>query len=147
MRLMLVFAGGAALAGCQPDVNKEPASQETAIPQATTTPPQTAPAPVGERFVALGTEPFWSVEVSPGQLRFSTPEDIPGATFAAQRSADAASITYTGMLNGKAARLRIAPGQCSDGMSDTVYAYRATFTLADLELSGCAREGKRGDKR
>ena len=146
MRLMLVLAGGAALAGCQPDVNKEPASQETAIPQeaatpqAAATPQQTASAPVTERFVALGTEPFWSVEVSPGQLRYSTPEDIPGAIFAAQRSDDAAAIIYTGTLDGKAARLRIAAGQCSDGMSDTVYAYRSRFTLADLELSGCARK-------
>ena len=146
MRLMLVFAGGAALAGCQPAVDKEPIAQETATSQMTppaqaaATPPETTPAPVTERFVALGTEPFWSVEVSPGQLRYSTPEDIPGAIFAAQRSDDAAAIIYTGTLDGKAARLRIAVGQCSDGMSDTIYAYRATFTLADLELSGCARK-------
>ncbi len=146
MRLMLVLAGGAALAGCQPEVDKEPASQETATspgpatPQAAAMPQQTASAPVTERFVALGTEPFWSVEVSPGQLRYSTPEDIPGAIFAAQRSDDAAAITYTGTLDGKAASLRIAAGECSDGMSDTVYAYRARFTLADLELSGCARK-------
>ena len=146
MRLMLLLAAGAALAGCQPAVDKEPVAQEATTsaekvtPQATVTPQAAAPAPAEQRFVALGTEPFWSVEVTPGQLRYSTPEDIPGAIFAAQRSADGASITYTGTLDGKAARLRIAAGQCSDGMSDTVYAYRATFTLADLELSGCARK-------
>ena len=153
MRLILVLAGGAVLAGCQADVNRDPATEETvtsqapAAPQAPAIPPETASAPAVERFVALGTEPFWSVEVSPGQLRYSTPEDIPGAAFAAQRSADAAAITYSGTLEGQPARLRIAAGECSDGMSDTVYAYRATFTLAAQELRGCAREGKRGDKR
>ena len=140
MRLMLLAAGSATLAGCQPDVKVDPASQEAATPQATATPQQTASAPVGERFVAMGTEPFWSVEVSPGQLRYSTPQDIPGAIFAARRSDDAAGITYTGTLDGTAAILRITAGQCSDGMSDTVYAYRAVFTLAGKMLNGCAKK-------
>ena len=131
MRLMVVLAGGAVLAGCQPVATQEPAAQGATS------------APVNEHFVALGTEPFWSVEVSPGQLRYSTPEDIPGAIFAAQRRAEAAGITYTGTLKGQSAALRIAAGQCSDGMSDTVYAYRATFTLAGQALRGCARDGKR----
>ena len=153
MRLMLLLAAGAALAGCQPAVDKEPVAQEAttsaekATPQATVTPQAAAAAPAEERFVALGTEPFWSVEVTPGQLRYSTPEDIPGAAFAALRSENGAGITYTGTLKGQKAALRIAAGECSDGMSDTVYAYRATFTLAAQELRGCAREGKRGDKR
>ncbi len=140
MRLMLVFAGSAALAGCQQDVKMDPASQETATPQVTATPQQTAAGPVGEQYLALGTEPFWSVEVSTGRLRYSTPEDIPGAIFAAQRSVGTGGITYTGMLKGAAASLSISDGECSDGMSDTVYAYRAAFTLAGKILNGCARK-------
>ncbi len=153
MRLILVLAAGAALAGCQPAADQQPVAEETttsaekATPQATAIPQATAPAPAEERFVALGTEPFWSVEVSPGQLRYSTPEDIPGEIFDALRSEDGAGIAYIGTLKGQKAALRIAAGECSDGMSDTVYAYRATFTLAAQELRGCAREGKRGDKR
>ncbi len=146
MRLLLVFAGGAALAGCQPEANMDPAVQETptaqaaAALQAAATPPESASSPVIERYLALGTEPFWSVEVSPGQLRYSTPEDIPGAIFAAQRSVGTGGITYTGMFKGQTASLRISDGECSDGMSDTVYAYRAAFTLAEKMLNGCARK-------
>ena len=149
---MLLLAGGAALAGCQPDVTGEPASEATATPQVdatrqpTAAPQPTELAPLDERFVALGTEPFWSVEVSPDQLRYSTPEDIPGAVFAARRSADAGGITYTGSLGDAGVVLRISAGQCSDGMSDTVYAYRAALTLADRELRGCARVGRPGGK-
>ncbi len=131
MRLVLIIVATAAIAACQPAAKDQPAPQVSDV---------TAVVAVAENFTALGNEPFWSVEVSPGQLRYSTPDNIPGDSFAAQQKQDAGGITFSGTLAGQPAALTITVGQCSDGMSDTVYAYRAAFTVAGKALNGCARK-------
>jgi uncharacterized membrane protein len=89
-----------------------------------------------ERMVALGTEPFWSVEVMPASLVYSTPENQPGTIIAAQLTGDG---IWSGRYNGQQFVLRIAVGKCSDGMSDTVYAWSATLTVAGRTERGCAK--------
>ena len=103
-----------------------------------------APTAAGAgHFIALGTEPFWSVEVLPGSLRYSTPDDPAGATFAAASHAAGRRKIYTGTLKGAPFVLRIEPGTCGDGMSDTVYAWKARVTHGTLVLQGCARKDRR----
>jgi uncharacterized membrane protein len=99
-----------------------------------------SPAPVPEQpFQALGTEPFWSVFVEPGRLRYTTPENIKGTDFPAKRSVEGNAQVWTGTFEGSKFTLRIAPGTCSDGMSDTVYAYTALVAFAGETRQGCAR--------
>jgi uncharacterized membrane protein len=43
-------------------------------------------------------------------------------------------------------RLRLTPGFCSDGMSDTLYAWSATVEAPDLQLKGCGFRGSAADK-
>ena len=51
-----------------------PSAQPTPSPAPT---PSPSPTPVPQKHVqALGTEPFWSVEVLPGKLRYSSPEQL-----------------------------------------------------------------------
>ena len=100
--------------------------------------PPPAPAPV-KHFQALGTEPFWSVDVLQGKLRYSSPENLEGTTFASTEAKDGSATRYIGTLEGKLVTLRIEPGTCSDGMSDTVYAYKASFTWGAQTERGCAR--------
>jgi uncharacterized membrane protein len=98
------------------------------------------PAPLPEQpFQALGTEPFWAVEVTPGRLRYSTPENQEGTDFPARRTIEGEAQVWTGPLEGGQFTLRIAPGTCSDGMSDTVYAYTAMVAFAGETRQGCAR--------
>lgn len=119
----------------------------TAAAEAVATVSAPAPAPSAapstpasaRRFQALGNEPFWSVEVSDAQLRYSTPENQAGTAFAAMRTSEGPATVWTGTLEGQSFVLRIAPGTCSDGMSDTVYAYAAQVAFGDTTLSGCAR--------
>ncbi len=94
-----------------------------------------------KNLVAVGTEPFWSVEVDPGELTYATPERLLGASAPAERKADGAGITWRAVLEGQPLVLRVEAGRCSDGMSDAVYPYRATLTVAGQQRRGCARNG------
>ena len=97
-----------------------------------------APLPVMQ---ALGTEPFWSIRMEGDKLTWSSPEDMPGTPFTtASGKARGGGWRYVGTLKGEAAELVIAPGKCSDGMSDTVYPYTARLALGTQRLSGCARK-------
>jgi uncharacterized membrane protein len=100
-------------------------------------PPPTA-TPI-QRYQALGTEPFWSVFVLPGRLRYTTPENIAGTHFPAKYAVEGEAQIWTGTFEGSTFTLRIAPGTCSDGMSDTVFAYTAQVAFAGKTLQGCAR--------
>lgn len=112
------------------------ATAPSASPSPTPTPSTPVPA---QRLQALGNEPFWSVEVTGAQLRYSTPENQAGTAFAARRTTEGPASVWSGTLEGQSFVLRIAPGTCSDGMSDTVYAYTAQVGFGDTTLSGCAR--------
>lgn len=89
---------------------------------------------------ALGTEPFWSLEVRPGVLRYTSPENLKGTEFSASETASGTTRHFAGTLDGKPVVLTIEPGTCSDGMSDTVYPFRSSFTWGDKTERGCARE-------
>lgn len=140
------------LAGCNPAAERSeaPASEAAAsgvateaapLPSTAVEPAAPAPSPTAppQRLQALGTEPFWAVEVTPGQVRWSTPENIPGTTVAARETAAGAARVWHATLDGQRFELRITPGQCSDGMSDTVYPFTAQVLVAGETRRGCAR--------
>lgn len=112
---------------------------EAATPSPLPRPAQSAPV-LPERMQALGTEPFWSVEITPGQLRYSHPENIPGTAFAAVASREGEKMRYSGTMDGKAVSLLVQPGTCSDGMSDTIYEWKAELTIDGQTEKGCARK-------
>ena len=93
----------------------------------------------GRHFQALGTEPFWSLEVLPGKLIYTSPEVQPGIAVTYTLTGQGKQLRYSGTLQGKPMVLTIEPGECSDGMSDTVYPYKASFTWGDRTEQGCAR--------
>ena len=105
-------------------------------PVATPTAPQPAPTELYRHIQANGTEPFWAIEVLPGQLRFSSPDQPSGVTFAAT-SGD--GLHFAGRMNGTPVTLVLAPGLCSDGMSDRRYPFSAIATIGAQSLHGCAR--------
>lgn len=118
----------AALAACKPA--EQPAAPASPVMTVSAMPP---------RMQALGTEPFWSVEIAPDGLRYSDPENIEGTAFAATAVPDGAGGRWTGTLRGQPLTLLVLPGACSDGMSDTVYPFKATLERGGQTLSGCAR--------
>jgi uncharacterized membrane protein len=95
-------------------------------------------------LTCLGTEPFWSLEIDPGQVetRFQTPEDE------APRHAPI-STRWPGLPWSPAAAVALpdgiavlTPAECSDGMSDQSYGIAADLFLTGPDrsrLSGCCR--------
>jgi uncharacterized membrane protein len=84
-------------------------------------------------FQLVGTEPFWGLSIKGGQLLLARPDQE-----------DIAAPRTTPVMEGQAAvwrsgvmTVRLAPGDCSDGMSDRRYAYAATVTVGEATLSGC----------
>jgi uncharacterized membrane protein len=140
-----------ALAGCS-DKAEGPATvtadtKGSFSERASPPPPTAAPAPAASptrspatsRLQALGTEPFWSIETGDGKMRYSSPEELKGIAVEAVEETLGGARRFSGQLQGKPAVLLVESGTCSDGMSDTVYAYKASFTWGGKTEHGCAR--------
>ena len=105
--------------------------------------PSSSTSPAGEgkvpsSFTALGTEPFWDIQVAGRTLTYSGP-DIETKVLEAERSSSGNSATYTGNHEGTAFKLTVTEGSCNDGMSDNEYSYKAEWTWGGETNSGCAR--------
>lgn len=99
---------------------------------------------IGEEALisAGGTEPFWNLAIAPEAggygAKYSTPDNLDGTQFALSRFAGNNGLGFSGEMEGKSVNLALTPGDCSDGMSDSVYPYTATLLLGDETLYGCA---------
>ena len=94
---------------------------------------------VAEPLRALGTEPFWALDVDTTGLRFITPDDTSGVRFppiAATVIAD--TVVWSGQTEHAAIELRVWTEKCSDGMSDREYPYASRVTIAGTTYRGCA---------
>ena len=126
-----------ALAGCNPSVEPQVAPPEGGASGPAIPASEAALFPAA--LQALGNEPFWSVQVDGAQLRWSSPENIEGIGLTAQREEGDDGLYLRGEMAGQAVQLHVQAGSCSDGMSDTVYPWRATWTQGGTVFKGCAR--------
>lgn len=95
-----------------------------------------------QMFRALGTEPFWNVNVQGDQLTFITPEDQVGVVMQGQRQTADGGVDMSGSNDGHPFSLSVRPGSCSDGMSDNPYAMTSSFSMGDRRYTGCAEATK-----
>ncbi|WP_231471252.1 COG3650 family protein [Novosphingobium sp. CECT 9465] len=103
-------------------------------------PPPAPPSPaVPATFTALGTEPFWSARIDSGTLAYATPDAPEPQPVPVKRREGEGKATFTATAEGKVLVLEIAPGTCSDGMSDAVYPMTAIRRLGEDVQRGCAR--------
>ena len=91
-----------------------------------------------ETIYVGGTEPFWGGEIAGTEARYTTPENIDGASFAVDRFAGNNGLGFTGAVEGVSFDLTVTPGDCSDGMSDRTYPYTATLLIGGETRNGCA---------
>ena len=88
---------------------------------------------------ALGTEPFWSVELTADRLAYDSPE---GGETTASRPDMVLQGTVAGFEGvtdkGSTLSLTLTATECSDGMSDRTYPLTAIVKLGDRTLTGCA---------
>jgi len=123
----LLAAGAVAVASCgggerPPVVDRKPV----------------AAAPLGA-FHAVGTEPFWALDITPVGLVFRTPEDTAGIRFVHPTATTMGdTLRWIDTLNTRSIEARVWPEQCSDGMSDRAWTHRAVVRVDALTYRGCA---------
>lgn len=130
-----------------------PASAEApALPGAETpaaTPP-TLPAELQGDIEGRGTEPFWAVRVTGGQITLERPDHPTVAAGAGPVRAEGGAAAWEAATANPPLRVtaRVQPG-CSDGMSDLSYPLAVEVTVGGETLKGCgARAGEmpRGER-
>lgn len=89
--------------------------------------------PVGDAYLALGTEPFWSLEITDARLAYND---------AANRTLRVANPGARPSFNGRRyvtpqMTVDITATPCSDGMSDRTYADTVSVEVEGRSLSGC----------
>ena len=101
--------------------------------------PTASPAADTLAFHAIGTEPFWSLDVGPSGGRFTTPDDTLGLRFPSV-TVDASGDTLHWQASTERATLdaRLWRGSCSDGMSDRDWPYHAAVRVDSMAYRGCA---------
>ena len=92
-----------------------------------------------EPLRALGTEPFWALDVDSAGLRFITPDDTIGIRFPPIAPTSVGdTLIWAGQTERASIEARIWREKCSDGMSDREYLYTARVTVAGTTHRGCA---------
>lgn len=88
---------------------------------------------------ALGTEPFWALDIDTAGLRFITPDDTAGLRFPYSKSTIVSdtSIWTAGNVQ-SAITVRVWREKCSDGMSDREYPFAARILKDTITYRGCA---------
>ena len=124
-QLLLAVAALPAANACAPPVARAPAPAAFLFPQ---------------RLQALGTEPFWSVDIDGSQIAYSSLDEPEKRIARVTRQEAGGELRLVGTLGNAPITVRIIPETCSDGMSDRVYAYSARVQLGAQSLQGCARE-------
>jgi uncharacterized membrane protein len=128
-----------ALAACKPAEAPAPAEASGATASAAIA--SSAAATADEKFIAIGTEPFWNVTIAKGRAVYTTPDNQDGQSIAVSVSQQGKRRKFTGIMDGEPFVLTLRPGNCSDGMSDRSYSYSADLAVAGEEHRGCAEPG------
>ncbi len=86
----------------------------------------------GESYRALGTEPFWSVNISAGRMGYATPDgDFSDTLLSEEETGDGR------IYRGRRIILQTSLQECSDGMSDRRYRDTVRATVDGRRLEGC----------
>ncbi len=103
---------------------------EIEVPEPTLSP---APTPPVASYSALGTEPGWTLKVTPKTMTYEG--DYGSVTIA--EATPARFRPVPGRYAGTRLSVIISPGPCSDGMSDRTYRHTVTLVADDKTVSGC----------
>ncbi|MDR6840486.1 hypothetical protein [Pseudoxanthomonas sacheonensis] len=117
---------------------KEDKLEVVAIERAHTEGARCGSAPEAAQFVASGTEPFWSLQLSPTGWLLQRPDNPPLQVVAPTKVG--AGYAWTSVAPKGA--VEILPGYCADGMADAASAWQAKINLGELQLAGCAHRGE-----
>ncbi len=126
MRRLAPLAALLLFAACEPKAEVAPLPAPAAE--------ASAPGPFAGDFNAVGTEPFWAVEVREGTVRLSRPDAVDVTIAHNGPKVEGEKAVWAGPN----LSLTLTPGECSDGMSDRVFGYVAEVKAGAETLKGCA---------
>ena len=135
MRLSLIALAVLGLAACSNPAEVPPDEAPT-----TPAPPAVlGGVDLGQPLRALGTEPFWGVDITPQSLVYSDPEN-PGVTAPnpGPTVQGTTAVYASATPDGAALVVTLIATECSDGMSDRVYPLTARVEVGTRTLNGCA---------
>lgn len=122
-----------ALAACS-----EPKSEPASAPTPAKAPAVLAGVVLTEPLQALGTEPFWGIEITPSTLTYTSPDTEPLSTPNPGPDVQGTTAKYEARLGGQPLNITLIATECSDGMSDRTYPLTAIVKRGDTTLRGCA---------
>ena len=140
MRLILVAAAAAfALTACNPQQQPAPPAEPTPPVEPTPPKPELNGVDLTVPLRAVGTEPFWAMEISSTELKFSG-ADLPERTAAGgPPTMNEGEASWTGTTSdGVSLKATLTTGPCSDGMSDRTYPLTAKVEVGSERYNGCA---------
>lgn len=135
MRLPLLALALLGLVACS-DSGKTPTGEAPAAPPAPVT---LGDVDLNQPVRAIGTEPFWGIEITPQSLTY-TAVDHPGLTAANPGPTIQGTTAVYAAAGGDGTTLVVTliATECSDGMSDRIYPLTARVELGSQTLNGCA---------
>lgn len=89
----------------------------------------------------VGTEPFWSIDISPDYIVLTVPDEESGDKSTEYRVEYTTSAGDNRIIASGPLTLTLSPAACSDGMSEVAYPYTIEVVLAGKDmvtLKGCA---------
>ena len=129
----LAAAGLLALAACSQGVDDSRPPAEVAAP------PVLAGIDLNQPLRAVGTEPFWGLEIAPQALSWSgVDQAVQAAANPGPEMQGTTAIWRTETAGGTLLVLTLIATECSDGMSDRTYPLTARVELGDQSFNGCA---------
>ncbi len=133
MRPLFAALAVLALAACSP----------AEAPDQPDTPPAPTPVLGGVDLAgplrALGTEPFWSVDLTGTEMVYTTPEPPEQRAPRPDPQIQGTTATWEAeTADGTTLKVTLIATECSDGMSDRTYPLTAMVKVGDRDLTGCA---------
>ena len=136
MRAFVTWAGLAlALTGCQPQAPDGSAAQ---APADAPPPAAAAPQAFDGDLNALGTEPFWAVQIRATQITIQRPDQPNLVANNPGKAVSGSTAVWNTQAGTLALKVTLTEAACSDGMSDLTYPYQALIALGAETLKGCA---------
>ncbi|HEY9579221.1 MAG TPA: hypothetical protein VIR65_05090 [Rhizorhapis sp.] len=126
MKIPLSLLAILALGACQ----SAPGSRTADDVPSTQTP---GPGGSGQTYKALGTEPFWALQIENGKMTFQTPHGPTVIATAIQAGPSFNGWRYTS----EPLSVDITFAVCSDGMSDRRYHDTVMVLVGEQEYRGC----------
>lgn len=143
--IIAIFVFSLLFVNCKPKPTEKVVSKTDSVVTEMPKVAKISEAPSSIFFKAIGTEPFWNIEISDDSIKFTTPnekDDFSLSYEKPQKAMDANVTLYRAKSDKINLEVTIQQGKCSDGMSDKTHNYSVKVSLKrennnEIILNGC----------